>query len=102
MPHTAKIIHLPVGRPRKKWEGNDDVFLHLRQITVGTQLVKFGRLDHGSRWLIVDIRTDSRPRHVATAQHLSDTVILNCRGSNETYQVSAHTISYSAIWRLDR
>lgn len=100
MPHTATIIRLPVGRPRKKWEGTDSVFLHLRQITIGTVLVKFGRLDHGSRWRIIDIRTDSRPHRVAVARHLNNTVILNRLGSNETYQVSAHTLSYSAIWRL--
>lgn len=100
MPHTAKIIHLPVGRPRKKWEGNDSVFLHLRQIEVGTHLVKFGRLDHGSQWVITSIRTQERPLYVQTAKHLNNTIILRRVGTNETHQVSAATISYSAIWRL--
>lgn len=93
-----------VAKPkREKWQGLDDVLIHRSQINIGTELICFGRLDHGDIWRVIEIKTYSRggrPTKVDSIRKSSDNVVLLKRGSNETRQMTFVNLSYSAVWRL--
>lgn len=92
-----------LGAVPKKWQGEDNIFLHRSQINIGLELIYFGRLDHGSIWRVIEIKTYSpggRATKVAHINSLGDTVVMLRRGSNETRQISFSYLSYSAIWRV--
>jgi hypothetical protein len=87
----------------KKWEDTDDVFIHRSQIKIGTELVYFGRLHHGTKWRVVEIKNVSpggRTTRVERIKHIDDIVVLVRIGSNETKQYGFCYLSYIAIWRL--
>jgi hypothetical protein len=100
----AKIAKRIVGdKTPAKWQGLDDVFLHRSQVNIGSELLYYGRLDHGSVWRVVEIKTFSkggRAYKIDYIKTMRDVVVLLRRGSNETRQVSFAQLSYCAIWRL--
>jgi hypothetical protein len=108
MPRRRKISTTPIVYFNKndkptKWQGSDDVFLHMNQVIVGLELIYWGRLDHGSVWQIVEIKSYSksgRTSLVRSVQTYKDDIVMLRLGSNETHQVSFQYLSYSAIWRL--
>jgi len=93
-------------QPRKagKWQGIDDVFFHHSQVRIGTRLINYGRLDHGSIWEVremFELSQSGRRKRVDAIEYLRDTHIVLIRiGSNETRQMKFAGLSYSAIWRL--
>ena len=51
--HRLKvIINENVLKRQGKWQGNDPIFIHRSQITPGVEVMNFGRLDHGSIWIL--------------------------------------------------
>jgi|KBSSwiStaDraftv2_1062776.scaffolds.fasta_scaffold00263_47 hypothetical protein len=100
---TTPIVYHNKDEKPKKWQGNDDVFLHMNQVRVGLELLYWGRLDHGSVWQVVEIKTytkNGRAIKVNNVQTPRDNIVLLRMGTNETHQISFTYMSYSAIWRL--
>jgi hypothetical protein len=88
----------------KKWQETDSVFLHRSQISIGTELINYGRLYHGTLWRVIEIKNISsggRTTRVTTIKSIHDIVVLCRVGSNETTQLGFVYLSYSAIWRLN-
>lgn len=102
----ARAPHLRVvdEHTGKRWQGEDDVFMHRRQLRVGVRLLCVGRIDHGVVWTIRAIRTYPKNRRVRgelvdVAVHLTD-VLLLVNAKREERRASVQAVSYSAIWRL--
>lgn len=98
-----RVIVNEQPRKREKWQGHDPVFLHKDQIKNGTELVCFGRLDHGSIWKVQEIYrlTATGRRYRIDGVERSDNKIVLVRvGSNESRTMTFINLSYSAIWRL--
>jgi hypothetical protein len=105
--HNAAPTINPPAEGRGRWQGQDVIFFHKDQLELGTTLVNFGRLSHGSLWTVFDIKTyrttasgRTLSRSVYAIQKLSDDVVLVQVGSGEVRQISFATLSYSAIWRI--
>jgi ribosomal protein S28E/S33 len=98
----------PPAEP-KFWQGDDAVFFHKSQISVGVKLVNFGRKAHGEIWEVIEIKT-YRMAATGSGRVLSrktdgvikftDDIIVRRAGANEVRQLSFATLSYSAIWRI--
>lgn len=93
--------------PPKRWRGDDEVFFQPSQITVGTRILYFGRLDHGTTWRVSGITTHRWTKsnrlfgYNATVVRRSDDELLLVReGSNETRTMRYSYIEGSARWRL--
>jgi hypothetical protein len=102
MPKLKVIINENVPKSKGKWQGNDPIFIHRTQITPGVEVMNFGRLDHGSIWIIESIFRSNNVRRSYQQQvtRLDDGMILRRKGSNETRTMKFNNFSYSAIWRL--
>lgn len=92
---------------KSRWQGEDDVFFHKSQLKIGTELMKFGRIDHGSVWAVTAIYTwaynlrDEWHYVLATeVKHLYDEIVLVNNATGERHRVRFSALSYSAIWRL--
>lgn len=87
-----------------RWQGDDPVFFHRRQIRIGTHLLNWGRIDHGITFRVTRIRSvpagKARSVDVEVCQHMADTVTLQRVGGTETRVISFAGLSYSAAWRL--
>lgn len=90
-----------------RWQGDDDVLFHRRQIKRGVRLIYSGRTNHGDVYVVDEIRSHRVNRRgtsveygVDTPVHLSDWVVLKRLGSNQWRTVQFQYLSYSAVWRI--
>lgn len=108
---TRKIVKFPVKQQKHQknqkkpkrvtWQGNDSIFFHRRQVKIGTELVCWGRLNHGQIWT-VDKVTDfsGKPRPEGVVVRLSDVIHLVCKATKDSRFLSFAGASYAANWRL--
>jgi hypothetical protein len=108
-PQLVANNHNNPEEPSLRWQGDDNIFLHKRQVKVGTKVMNFGRLDHQSLWEVIEIRTYNMAstgtgrimsKLVQEVNKLSDDVTVRKMNDGETRRISFATLSYSAIWRL--
>lgn len=92
---------------QKRWQGRDPVFFHRDQMAVGTELICYGRIDHGAIFKVVEIKTwyqtktgNTRQGRANTCRHLSDEIVLRNEATGERRQAAFSYFCYSAIWRL--
>lgn len=93
---------------RETTQAFDQVFFHKDQIKVGTTIVCAGRLQHGTRWRVVEIITEVKNKNgkwvrqsSPTVQKMTDEITLARVGSNKDQRAGTFGyLSYSAIWRL--
>ncbi len=102
MPRLKLVVsnETPYG---KRWQGHDPVFIQRDQLSIGTTLTYFGRLNHGMQWKVTEIysvRDSGRRKFHTSVTRLSDVIMLQRVGSNETRPVGFMYLSYSAIWRI--
>ncbi len=91
----------------------DPVFFKKNQITIGTELVYYGRHAPGTKWKVARIlhfynEVPSRKNHwegrlrfrrVEQPQTLNDALVLHCE-NGARMELTFQYVSYSAIWRL--
>ena len=96
-----------------RWQGDDDVLFHRRQIKRGVRLIYSGRTNHGDVYVVDEIRSHRLSKRrdangqrkaieygVDSPVHLSDWVVLKRLGSNQWRTVQFQYLSYSAVWRI--
>lgn len=105
-PHLRAVTNGDVPTPTR-WQGDDDVLFHRRQIKRGVRLIYSGRINHGDVYVVDEIRSSrvNRRGNLAEYQvdspvHLSDWVVLKRLGSNQWRTVQFQYLSYSAVWRI--
>jgi hypothetical protein len=107
-PKAEIIVEEPVEKkhrlpPSERVYADDPVFFHKAQISVGSQLWHFGRLDPKSLWEVYAIISYNRKKqkHIQTTSKLLDVVYMRrVNSENETRYMTFGYLSYSALWRL--
>ncbi len=94
-------------------EAGDPVFFKKNQITIGTELVYYGRHAPGTKWKVARIlhfynETPNKRNHwegrlrlrrVEHPETLNDALVLHCE-NGARMELTFQYVSYSAIWRL--